>query len=60
MKLDIQGMKKLVKSINEMREETNHLKEKIERVDWETAKWMWRKSKNAQEFKDWMRVELGW
>ena len=59
MKTDLRGMKQLVNSINQLRDETNHRK-KIERPSWETAKWIWSHSKNSKEFKAWMKVELGW
>lgn len=60
MKDDIKSMNKMVKVISKLREETNHPKTRISGMTWLNVKWIWRNSKNPKEFKDWLRIELGW
>ena len=52
--------RKFVKAVNELREETNHHSDFIERWQYINLQWIWRKASNKNEAKSWMKVELGW
>lgn len=60
MKDDLQSLEKMKRTIQKLREETNHPRTRISGMTWLDIKWIWRNSKNPREFKDWLRVRLGW
>lgn len=60
MKDDLQSLEKMKKVIMKLREETNRPTTRISSMTWLDIKYLWSISRNPKEFKEWLRVKLGW